>query len=78
MTETYETIAPATLSIGDTISYIERGSYRAADRTRRGTVIEITPSRDGYKDPMIIGVRLENGRETYPEMSPEGAVRRYL
>jgi hypothetical protein len=77
MTETYETITNHQIQVGDEISYREYGSYRAADRFRRGTVIEITPSRDGYKDPMIVGLRLENGRVTYPELLPEGAVRRY-
>jgi hypothetical protein len=78
MTENFETIANHQIQVGNEISYKEYGSYRAADRFRRGTVIEITPSKDGYKDPMIVGIRLDNGRVTYPEMSPEGAVRRYI
>jgi hypothetical protein len=79
MTENFETITPDQVAAGDEISYRDYAAYRAGDRFRRGTVIEINKvSRDGYKDPMIIGIRLENGRITYPEFSPQGAVRRYI
>jgi hypothetical protein len=79
MNETFETIAPADIAVGDEISYRDYGSYRRADRFLRGTVVAINKvSRDGYKDPMIVDVRLASGRVVSPEFLPQGAVRKFV
>jgi hypothetical protein len=72
--EEFETVEIDEIKAGDEISFKDLYEQRYI----RGTVTEITASRDGYKDPFIPSVRKANGFSTHPEISPGTPVRRYL
>lgn len=72
--EEFETVEIDEIKAGQEISYKDLYEQRYV----RGTVTEIHPSRDGYKDPFIISLRKANGFSTHPEISPGTPVRRYI